>query len=108
MVVMDAATMLRTARHEAGLTQRELARRAGVPQPTVARIEARTVVPRLDTLDVLLAICGKQLDLRSRPGQGVDRGPIRALLALTPGQRLRVAAREARNLDRLLAATPAR
>jgi transcriptional regulator with XRE-family HTH domain len=105
---VDAATMLRTARREAGLTQRELARRAGVPQPTVARIEARTVVPRLDTLDVLLAVCGKQLDLRPRPGIGIDRGPIRALLALSPGQRLRLAAREARNLDRFLTGAPGR
>jgi transcriptional regulator with XRE-family HTH domain len=106
--VVDAATMLRSARREAGLTQRELARQVGMPQPTVARIEARTVVPRIDTLDALLAVCGKQLELRPRPGTGVDRGPIRALLALTPGQRLRLAAHEARNLDQLLMATRSR
>jgi transcriptional regulator with XRE-family HTH domain len=95
--------MLRDARRRAGLSQRELARRAGVPQPTVARIESGVVVPRVDTLDRLLRVCGLGLGGVPRPGSGVDRTPIRELLALSPRQRLRVAAEEARNLDRLLA-----
>lgn len=102
---MDAAGTLRDARRRAGLTQRALARHAGVPQPTVARIESGAVVPRVDTLDRLLAECGVALDGVPRPGAGVDRTPIRELLALSPGERLRRAAREARNLDRLLAGT---
>jgi len=32
---------------------------------------------------------------------GIDRTPIRALLRLTPAQRIRVATREGRNLERL-------
>lgn len=103
---MDTATALRTARKVARLSQRELARRAGVPQPTVARIEARAVSPRVATLDRLLAVCGVGLTVAPRPGAGVDPGPIRALLARTPSERLRLAVDEARNLDRLLAARP--
>jgi transcriptional regulator with XRE-family HTH domain len=100
---MDAAGALRDARRKAGLSQRALARRAGVPQPTVARIESGVVVPRVDTLDRLLAGCGLALESVARPGSGVDRSSIRALLAMPPRARLRLAVREARNLERLLA-----
>jgi transcriptional regulator with XRE-family HTH domain len=100
---MDAAQTLRDARRQAGLTQRALARRAHVQQPTVARIESRAVVPRVDTLDRLLGACGLSLATVPRPGAGVDRTQIRDLLALSPRDRLRLAARDGRNLDRLLA-----
>ena len=105
---MDAAASLREARSRAGLTQRALARRAGVPQPTVARIETGVSVPRVDTLDRLLAGCGFGLVTRPRPGAGLDRSAIRAMLGLPPAERLRVAALEARNLNRFLAAAAVR
>ena len=94
--------VLRDARRLAGLSQRALARRARVPQPTVARIESGAVVPRVDTLDKLLAFCGWSLTSERRPGDGIDRSSIRALRSLTPAARVRLAAREARNLNRLL------
>jgi transcriptional regulator with XRE-family HTH domain len=99
---MDAGRALREARRRAGLTQRALAGLAGVPQPTVARIESRAVTPRVDTLDRLLAVCGLTLVVAPRPGAGVDRSTIRALLELSPTERIRLAAREWRNLDRLV------
>jgi transcriptional regulator with XRE-family HTH domain len=71
-----------------------LARRAGVPQPAVSRIERDHGSPRLDTLDRLLRHCGKVLQLAERPGLGVDRTLIRQRLALSPGERARVAVRE--------------
>lgn len=37
--LFNVAEMLKTARHEAGLSQDELARRAGVARSTVARME---------------------------------------------------------------------
>ena len=89
-----AGTLLREARHEAGLGQRELARRAGIPQPTLSRIERDLASPRFDTLDRLLRECGRALDLVRRPGQGVDRTLIRERLRLTPGDRARLAVRE--------------
>lgn len=99
---MDAATILHDARRRAGFSQRAMAERAGVPQATVARIESRSVVPRFDTLDKLLEVCGRTLVIALRPGAGVDRTPIRALLGITPAERLRLATQEGRNLHRLL------
>jgi transcriptional regulator with XRE-family HTH domain len=77
-----------------GLTQRELARAAGVPQPAISRIERDHLSPRLDTLDVLLRSCGLALDLVVRPGIGVDRTLIRERLRLSPVERGRLTARE--------------
>lgn len=101
---MNAATTLRNARRAAGLSQRELARRARVAQPAIARIESGGVVPRVDTLEHLLRACGHSLEVRPRAGSGVDRSVIRELLRLTPRQRLDLAVTEANNLDRLLSA----
>ncbi|MDP9467646.1 MAG: helix-turn-helix domain-containing protein [Chloroflexota bacterium] len=100
---MKTARMLRHARRGAGLTQRQLAERAGVPQATVGRIEAELITPRVDTLDKLLRAAGQELTAWPRPGIGIDRSQIRALLRLTPAQRLDLAVRDAVGLGRLLA-----
>jgi predicted transcriptional regulator len=86
--------MLREARKGVPLSQRALARLAGVPQPTVARIESRAVVPRVDTLDRLLRVCGKDLELVARAGTGLDRTLIRERLRLSTAERARLAVRE--------------
>jgi transcriptional regulator with XRE-family HTH domain len=91
---MGAGPILKEARRKAGLTQRELARLAGMPQPAVSRIERDHVSPRLDTLDVLLRRCGVALDLVERPGLGVDMTLIRERLRLSPIERVRLTARE--------------
>lgn len=91
---MGAGTLLREARRAAGLSQRELARRTGVPQPTLSRIERGRASPRFDTLDRLLRECGKALEVVERPGLGVDRSLIRERLRLRPGERARLAVLE--------------
>jgi transcriptional regulator with XRE-family HTH domain len=101
---MNGARILIDARRRRGLTQRELARRARMTQSEVARIETGVVVPRVNTLDRLLAACDEELQTRPRLGLGVDRSAIRELLGLTPGDRARLAAAEANNLT----AIPAR
>jgi transcriptional regulator with XRE-family HTH domain len=92
---------VRYARRRAGLTQAELARRAGISQPALARIEAGGVRPRIDTVERLLRECGMSLDVVPLAGVGIDRTTIRRMLALTPRERLRVASKEAQNLERL-------
>jgi len=98
---MAAARLVRYARRSAGISQRELAERSGMPQPAVARIEARRATPRVDTLARLLRACGLQLDLTPIAGEGVDRTAIRQMLALSPAERLRLAVAEARNLAKI-------
>lgn len=84
----NAEVLLKSARTRAGLTQRSLAARAGVPQSTVGRIETGAIEPRIDTLLKLLHASGHDLELGRRLGEGVDRAQIRERLALTPRQRL--------------------
>ena len=58
---MDAATLLRTARLRAGLSQRALAAAAATSQPAVAAIESGRKQPTVATLDRLLAAAGTEL-----------------------------------------------
>lgn len=93
-----AGRMLRYARSRAGLTQRELAARSGVPQATIARIERGRADPRVDTLDRLLEACGFGLEVEPRLGIGIDRTQIRGRLALPMDRRLAVAMEDDRNM----------
>lgn len=96
---MVAARMLRHARRMAGLTQRDLAAAAGVPQSTVARIELGRLTPRVDTMDRLLRATGRTIDSTKVLGVGIDRTQIRQLLRLTTGERVRLATADAAGLD---------
>lgn len=80
--------MVREARKRANLTQRQLSAKAGIPQETIARIERGRADPRVTTLDRLLEACGYGLESMPRLGIGIDRTQIRALLELTPSERL--------------------
>jgi transcriptional regulator with XRE-family HTH domain len=95
---MTAARMLKAARRRAGVTQRELAQASGVPQPSIARIERGTTIPRVDTFVRLLRASGQDVSVEPRLGEGVDRTHIRALLAMTPAERAESAAAAGRNL----------
>lgn len=101
---MDVPRALRSARRRAGLSQRELTRRTGVAQPTIARLERGVDDPRISTVQRLLEACGETLGAVPRPGQGVDRSEIRELLSLDPAERLRLLTDEARALAALDAA----
>lgn len=75
----DVAAALREARTAAGLSQRELARRAGTSSATVSQYEAGHKEPRLATLDRLLAACGRRLDLQvAEPAGTTDRRAARS------------------------------
>lgn len=64
---MRTATILREARHRAGLSQEELARRARTSQPTLAAYETGRVVPRLETLERILEAAGYELSVLAQP-----------------------------------------
>jgi transcriptional regulator with XRE-family HTH domain len=98
---VNAAYLLKRARRRAKLSQRELGKRAGIPQSTDARIELGTLSPRTDTLDRLLRAAGQTLAIEPVLGVGVDRTQIRSRLALTPAERLSRVAAGARTLRML-------
>lgn len=100
---VDAARVLRQARKRAGLTQRALAEKAGVPQSQIAKIESGAVVPRVDTLDRLLEVCGEGLESLPRLGIGVDRTLAQELLKLTPAERVKTVAIEGKRMARRMA-----
>ena len=103
---MDAAAMVRMARRRAGLSQRELARRSGVTQATISRIESGKMSPTFDSLNALVEACGMQLEIQDRIDSGEDRALIQDLLRMAPADRLAYHAQGAAVLSRLRSARP--
>lgn len=60
---MEIGKLIRKARRDLEWSQAELAKRAGVSVPTVARVEGG-IDPRLSTLLVLLGVLGLRLDVK--------------------------------------------
>ncbi len=81
----DPASVVREARRAAGLTQAELARRAGVTQSVVSAYESGRREPALSTLVRLVEAAGAQLRLEIQPGRDRSRPQI---LPTTPRGRL--------------------
>ena len=98
---VPAQTLIRTARRNRRLTQRVLARRTGVAQPTIARIESGRENPRLETVERLLTACGYVIEALPKPGYGVDRSQMRELLRLSPRRRLELLREDVQGLTRL-------
>lgn len=63
----QAAALIRDVRTRAGLTQAQLASRAGTSQAAVARYESGDVSPVVSTLERLLAAAGYTLGLHLEP-----------------------------------------
>lgn len=60
---MTTGTLLRQARHRAGLTQSAVAQRAGTSQPVISAYERDRRDPSVDTLRRLLRATGSDLEL---------------------------------------------
>lgn len=69
---MDVATLVAACRRESGLTQRELAARAGTSAAAVCWYERGERVPRVDTLVRLVAATGASLRLVADPPAAID------------------------------------
>ena len=99
--ILDASKLLQTARERAGLTQRQLARKAHTAQSVVARIELGETSPSWSTLARLLKAAGFSLSAGLRrmsvDPQLLDDVP--RILALSPEQRLREVAQVSRFLS---------
>lgn len=64
---MLAAKLLRKARQRAGLSLRELARRAATSHSTLAAYEAGHKIPSVDTMQRIIDAAGFALDLEISP-----------------------------------------
>ena len=68
---MTAAAIIRASRRRQGLTQAELARRAGTSQPVISAYEHGRRDPTLETLRRLVEAGGERLRVDAvRPGPG--------------------------------------
>jgi predicted nucleotidyltransferase/DNA-binding XRE family transcriptional regulator len=97
---MTASALIRDARRAAGLSQAELARRAGTSQPAIARYESGDTSPSVVTLDRLLRAAGRRLVLGSEVGAAAadaSHARLRALQAQRRGIRALVRAHGGRN-----------
>jgi predicted nucleotidyltransferase/DNA-binding XRE family transcriptional regulator len=74
-----AARLIREARVTVGLTQAELAKRAGTSQPTIAAYESGAKVPSASTLERLLRALGASLGV-TRSVRTLGAGHLRRLL----------------------------
>jgi transcriptional regulator with XRE-family HTH domain len=86
---MMTGSLIRDARLAEGLTQAQLARRLGVTQPSVARLEAAGDEVSVATLRRALNAMGRALVLRvTERKSSVDETLLRESLRLSPGERI--------------------
>jgi transcriptional regulator with XRE-family HTH domain len=101
----ESSSLLKEARRQAGLTQAQLARRLGVSQAAVAKLERPGANPTVDTLDDALWATGHRLALEvSVRRRGVDESLIRQQLAISPAERIRQLDRQATEMRVLVEA----
>ncbi len=80
--------LVREARRRVGLTQRELAERAGTTQSAIARLESGRTTPSFDLVLRLIRLCGLDLDIMLVERDASDWQQARELLALSPAKRV--------------------
>jgi transcriptional regulator with XRE-family HTH domain len=95
--------LIREARRRAGLTQAELAARAGTFQPAVARWESGSTAVSLDDVIRLIRLCALDLELHIVPRDDSDLAQAARLAHLSGQQRLDRHTRLARQLNQLRA-----
>jgi transcriptional regulator with XRE-family HTH domain len=102
---MGPGELVSTVRRELGLSQRQLALRAGMTQAAVSRIERGKVSPSFTTLRELMLAMGRESDVSARRlPTAWDPVHMRSTLARTPEQRLELAIGWNRLAGRLAAA----
>ncbi|MBA2793125.1 MAG: helix-turn-helix transcriptional regulator [Thermoleophilaceae bacterium] len=98
-----AATLVRQARTEAGLTQTELARRMRTTQTAIARLERQGANPTVATLGKALAAAGRKLELAAGDREpAVDIVQLARHVQMTPAERLAAHQAAHDNMRRLL------
>ena|SRR5216684_1044001 len=94
-----AASLLRLARLDAGLSQSELARRAGVPRSEVCEIEAGRRQPSIPVLSRILRGAGLELRLQLEPIDDQNEVLASRFAKLTAEEQEHRRTRHARNVE---------
>jgi predicted transcriptional regulator len=76
MFELPAREDLKRLRLKLGLTQSELARRAGVSQSLIARIEAGDIDPRLSTLRKIIGVLKQARDTKGLTAGDIMKSPV--------------------------------
>jgi hypothetical protein len=97
---MVSGDLLHEARLRAGLTQAELAERAGTARSQISRYERGDVLPSLETLRRVIRACGFELGFRvyNADLEDHDAALIAQTLPLTPEERVDRAVRAVRHI----------
>ena len=98
----SAASLIRQARTDAGLTQAKLAALMGTTQSAIARLERPDSNPTVATLQSALTATGHSLGLAAAAGAGIDETQIVERLRLTPMERLLSFQNSQHNLNALV------
>ena len=96
---MTAASLLKNARDQAGLSQRDLAKRAHTARSVVARIELGETSPSWDTLMRLIRATGHTVTASVERLGIIDRSlldDVPRILGMTPEERLNEVAQVSR------------
>ena len=93
---MAIAELVQEARRRAGISQAELARRAGVPKSTVGRIESRARDPSTRMVERLVRAAGLEISTSLTEPDPATDAMFERRLRLSPEERLRDATRVAR------------
>ena len=86
---MDVARLVRDCRLAGGLTQQQLAIRAGTTKTAISRLEAGRLSPTFETVPRLLECMGHHLEATALPmTPSCDPAQLDAVAGMTPTERL--------------------
>jgi hypothetical protein len=87
--LVNVGQLVRDRRRANGLTQAQLALRAGSTQAAISRLERGELSPTIETLERLLAVMGEEAEIVVRRTElGFDPKRLHALRARSPAERL--------------------
>jgi transcriptional regulator with XRE-family HTH domain len=98
---MTSATLIKTARRRAGLTQTALGARLGKSQSEIGRWERGETKPSFETLQGIVRACGLQLSTSLAASDDSYVPDIDQMLSLSPRERVARAAQHALAMRRL-------
>lgn len=102
---MDVGLIIRSARISRGVTQQDLAERAGTTQTAISRLENNGTSPTIETLSRVLLCLGLQATITVEPiPSWTDDADLAAAAQRSPDQRIDHAVASMRSMTGLLGA----